>query len=577
MTLSPSHSTSADRAFPSQPRVDRYFPSAAAEECRTRLVSCVERGEGPAVLIGGPGSGKTMLLEVVVESLRDRFAIASLAGSQLCTRRALLQSVLHALGLPHNDHEEGDLRLALIDHVQNTDACPKGVALLVDEAHALAPRLLEELRVLGNASRRGEPLVRLVMAGTTRLEERLAAPELETLNQRLAARCYLSPMTYDEVAQYIRGHIAATGADPDQLFRGDAAAAVFEAADGVPRLVNQLCDRAIVMAVKAGQTTIGRNEVLAAWADLHQLPAPWHSNEPELPAPEFDVALEEPAVFAPPAEQAEPHLDPPKLHSVQEVEARPESPAKPAAWNADAALQELPAASEAAPPETPRLSVAQEPHHTGSADNTDLFGDDFDEEEVLLDRYASLAVDFPPTAPVVSNQEDDSISTMVARLALTEEGPDKIDEAPHDAEGEAACSTPKLQAAELEVAEQHATNEDVANAEPSAEEELVGLPFPVALPNSESTNETVIAGSQACDEACSKACNEACNASIGEEGNGEHDGEYDEECEGDAQYEAIDIGEDPAVLLIETEAETLEAPLVRRREYRQLFASLRGG
>ncbi|MEM6656359.1 MAG: AAA family ATPase, partial [Planctomycetota bacterium] len=267
----------SDRAFPSHARLDRYFPSASAEEARARLTGCIERGEGPAVLIGASGSGKSMLLEVLADAFADRFAVAHLANTQICTRRALLQAILHALGLGHRDHEEGDLRLKLVDHLQSVADCPAGALLLIDEAQSLAPRLLEELRVIGNLARRGVPLVRLVLAGSTQLEECLAAPELETLNQRIAARCYLSPLAYDELSQYVRAHIAATGANPDELLGDDAAAAVFEATDGIPRLVNQLCDRAIVLAVAAGATRIDRVAIQNAWSDLHQLPAPWHS------------------------------------------------------------------------------------------------------------------------------------------------------------------------------------------------------------------------------------------------------------------------------------------------------------
>ena len=120
--------------------------------------------------------------------------------------------------------------------------------LLVDEAQSLSPALLDELRVMTNLVHGGAPRVRLVLAGSAALEESFANVELESFSQRLSTRCYLAPMTRNETSQYIRAQIAASGGDPDELFVEDAAGAVFEATDGVPRLVNQLCDRALVMA-----------------------------------------------------------------------------------------------------------------------------------------------------------------------------------------------------------------------------------------------------------------------------------------------------------------------------------------
>ena len=100
-----------------------------------------------------------------------------LASGRLSTRRALFQAILYELGRPYRGMDEGELRLAVVDYLMAGDNNSRGLVLLVDEAHTLPLRLLEEIRLLTNLARSGQPLVRLVMAGGPALEERFASPE----------------------------------------------------------------------------------------------------------------------------------------------------------------------------------------------------------------------------------------------------------------------------------------------------------------------------------------------------------------------------------------------------------------
>ncbi len=290
---------SSQRAFPVLPNTDRYFASESSENARTRLSMIVERGDGPALLIGAAGCGKSMILEVIAQQFRSTFRVARISSTTLCTRRALLQAILHGLDLPYKEQDEGRLRFALSDALGNLPP----VLLLVDEAQSLPTRLLEELRMLTNRSNEGTPGLLLVLAGTNALDEKFTLPELEAFNQRLSSRCYLSPLNRDETAQYVRAHIAAAGEDPDQLVDDSVYRNLFMATEGIPRLINQLCDRALIMAIEAGQKRIDSAVLQSAWSDLHQLPAPWYSPESEELAkvsseeqtttPTFDETLQE--------------------------------------------------------------------------------------------------------------------------------------------------------------------------------------------------------------------------------------------------------------------------------------------
>jgi type II secretory pathway predicted ATPase ExeA len=293
------------RAFPSAPDPRRYYAASAIEEARQRIVRAVARYEGPALVVGATGMGKSMLLAVLAEQFEPRLSVVRLPGAQLCTRRALLQMILCELRLPYRHMDEGELRLSILEHLRGPlasnpqlapasrhrpDAAPdapsksaaaprpRRMLVLVDEADALPTRLLEELRVLTNIAVQGTPLVSLVLAGGPILEERFADPELEKFSQRLACRSYLAPFTREETFQYVRSQVSAVGIKPEHWFDPDALAAIHAAAGGAPRLVNQLGDQLQWLIEETGCQPLDAALVQQAWSDLQQLPAPWNTD-----------------------------------------------------------------------------------------------------------------------------------------------------------------------------------------------------------------------------------------------------------------------------------------------------------
>jgi type II secretory pathway predicted ATPase ExeA len=376
-----------DRVFASYPLVARYFPAPAVEDARHRLTRAIERGDGPGLVIGAPGSGKSLLLQVVATQFHEKFDVVLLAAARFCSRRALLQAILFELGLPYKVRDEGDLRLSLLDHLLSKD-CPAGLLLLVDEAQALPVALLDEVRILTNLVRGGVPRVRLVLAGTAALEEAFAHPELESFSQRLSARCYLPNFNREETSQYIRAQVAASGGAPDEVFSADAAAAVFDAADGVPRLVNQLCDRALQFAVTKGAPSIDRQIIQEAWCDLQQLPTPWETQAPAAALADESQVIEfgnlKDDRITPLVVRHEPMLDDDtELDSDEEIQSL-----IPPAVTPPAARVPMPATH-------------------------DPFAEKFDEEEVVLDNFAAWDDMFFRETPRVENRRDPGFSTLV--------------------------------------------------------------------------------------------------------------------------------------------------------------------
>lgn len=259
-----------DRPFPTVPASDRYLAIGSVEESRGRICRMIDRGEGLGVIIGPPGTGKTLLSQRIASQYRATHAVVMLGDIRVSSRMGLIQQVLSQLRIPHHGLDEQAMQMALVECLTKGKDGTRSLLLLIDEAQMLSLDLLDEIRMLTNLVREGRPLVQTVLVGSPRLEDPLADPQMESLTQRIAARCYLHPMTQAESSQYIRSMVASTGLRVDD----DAMASVHHACGGVPRLINQLMNHSLDFAALHCQQVVSDMCVQHAWADLQQLPSP---------------------------------------------------------------------------------------------------------------------------------------------------------------------------------------------------------------------------------------------------------------------------------------------------------------
>ncbi len=410
------------RPFQPAPHADRYVAVGVIEEARLTLSRCIQRGEGPGLLIGPSGIGKTLLCQLLAREFADSLSVVQLACGRLGTRTALLQSILYKLGKPYRAMDEGELRLSLIDALEPSDAHDRAMLLIVDEGHTLPLRLLEEIRLLTNLVRDGQSRVRVVLAGSPRLEERFASPKLSSFAQRLAARCYLEPLNGAATGQYVRSQLEMVGGSVSKLLDDDVLQSIYRASDGIPRLINQICDHALLLASLGGAQRLTSAAIEEAWADLQQLPTPWSAGNAETSSEgviefgqlgDVDVADETPDAI--PFRSAEP----PALHVAETVE------------HDEDAGDDAPAEFEA-----PHAANSEPEVELDFPEFRDPLNEQFAEEEVVLDRYAADAIVFAG-APRVSCWESRQFAAMLEDAIVATAGNDVA--APEPISLEAVC------------------------------------------------------------------------------------------------------------------------------------------
>ncbi len=270
---------SADRnysvpPFPAFPSITRFVPLGSVQEAIERVCRSVDARDAISLVIGPPGTGKSLICGLLVDRFRSSHDVVVLGETAIDSREAFQRHLLHHLGADFNCIAEGGLQLALIDRVCSDEAPEGGLLIVVDEAQSLPSEVLEAIRMATNIMRDGEPRVLAVLCGGVKLDETLVDTSMEAFTQRVATRCYLHPMNGEETRRYVAETIRMCGSDPDQTVTDEAIAAVHHACCGVPRLMNQMLTQAIDCAEEAEQTLITEQIIDQAWAQLQQLPSP---------------------------------------------------------------------------------------------------------------------------------------------------------------------------------------------------------------------------------------------------------------------------------------------------------------
>ena len=264
----PTHFQLRQRPFPATPDPARYYPSTCHERAIVRLLHGLADGEGVQVLIGVPGTGKTLLCHCLLERLGAQANIAFLTNSHVGSRAGLLQAILYDLSLPYEGRGEQEMRLALTDHLLSGYEAGRSTILILDEAHHLTADLLEEVRLLGNLEARTGKALQVILVGQPALLETLRRPELTALRQRLAIRVEVEPLALQEAADYLLHHVRIAGGRPERLFADEALELLARQTHGVPRLLNQAAHQALNLAAESDASQVDAEAALEALSML---------------------------------------------------------------------------------------------------------------------------------------------------------------------------------------------------------------------------------------------------------------------------------------------------------------------
>jgi type II secretory pathway predicted ATPase ExeA len=266
------------RPFSATPDAGCFFAPELIRKTYDDLRLRAELGQGIVVLTAVAGTGKTLLCRRLSVDLADRLSPIFLANANFATRKDLLQAIHFELGRRYGGLEEQELRLELIAALRGMVNDGRGALLIVDEAHLLSDRLLEEIRALSCQTEGDQPLVRVVLAGQMGLEMRLIEPSLEALNQRIVCHGYLEPLTRAESRDYVAFRLEWAGADVSSVFLPEALDAIAEACNGLPRCLNQLCDHSLLLSYVQDVPVVTAAIVAEALGDLRQLPLHWNES-----------------------------------------------------------------------------------------------------------------------------------------------------------------------------------------------------------------------------------------------------------------------------------------------------------
>jgi general secretion pathway protein A len=216
------------------------------QEALSGLIYSVCTRPGLTVLVGEAGTGKTTLLYTLLEMLEKRGFITAMCTNPTLTRQEFYDLVLMKFGVECASLLKSRQLGALEESLRRNRTDGRPSVLIIDEAQRLSTELLEEVRLLLNLETPREKLLEIIVAGQPELSEILQRPELRQLKQRVSCICRLKPLTLEDLAEYLHHRVTRAGLPTQSLFAGDGMIElILEYTDGIPRLVNSLCDSAL--------------------------------------------------------------------------------------------------------------------------------------------------------------------------------------------------------------------------------------------------------------------------------------------------------------------------------------------
>lgn len=245
----------------------RYlFRTESLLEVFANLQYGIENGKGIVVVTGEVGCGKTTILRSMLQSL-DRSVLAAYIFNPLLSTEEFFDLLASEFRLPPQASKAAMLRtlghVLMARHAQGLRT-----VLVVDEAHLLPKHLLEEIRLLLNFETNRDKLLQVILCGQPELHDLLAQTDLRQLKQRVSLKCSIKPLTPHETAEYIGWRLRIAGAQDEGLFEPAAIQLVHRYSGGIPRIINNICDNALLTGFGLGSARVTASVIEAVVEEL---------------------------------------------------------------------------------------------------------------------------------------------------------------------------------------------------------------------------------------------------------------------------------------------------------------------
>jgi general secretion pathway protein A len=224
------------------------YRSEQHEEALANLIYGVQSRKGFIVLTGEVGTGKTTMLECLRDYLESQYIEFAFIFNSRINAGQFFEMIAYDLDLHCERTSKTEVLFALNSLLIDQNDRGRTTVLIVDEAHNLDTDVLEEIRLLGNLEDRQGKLIQVVLAGQPELDRKLDAPNLRNLKQRIVLRCTLEPFSLQDSIEYIHTRLTKAGMSDQAVFPPDLIAEVHLRAQGIPRVINALCDNLLLTA-----------------------------------------------------------------------------------------------------------------------------------------------------------------------------------------------------------------------------------------------------------------------------------------------------------------------------------------
>ena len=264
------------------PDTSFFFNGPQSQKALNTLLVAARNGEGFIKITGEVGTGKTFLCRKFMQSLGPGFVTAYIPNPNLPPQALILALADELDVLLPKEADQHQLLKSINLRLLNLAAQGKQVLLCLDEAQAIPVDSLEALRLLTNLETEKRKLLQIVLFGQPELDDKLARPEIRQLAQRITFHYHLGPLSRDDVEFYVAHRLRVAGFDGARLFSRGAVARLYGASGGIPRLVNIMAHKSLMVAYGEGRQQVSRGHVALAASDTVASLPHWRARWPWL-------------------------------------------------------------------------------------------------------------------------------------------------------------------------------------------------------------------------------------------------------------------------------------------------------